>query len=111
MPRQRKLLSLEDDVIALLSARENASEYVAQLVRAAESGPLQVALSADELSDLRGAADDASLELPEWARIVLLYTAGRPIAEHLDRASEVGSKLFGAALGEALAKPKRKAAR
>jgi len=88
MPRQRKLLSLEDDVIAILSARENASEYVAQLVRASESGPLQVALSADEARALVEVAADAGMSLSEWSRVVLLYAAGRPIVGHLDRAAK-----------------------
>ncbi len=69
---------------------------------------INLRVSADEAADLSQAAADCDMSLSEWARIVLLYTAGRPIAEHLDRASEVGSKLLGAALGEALAKPPRK---
>jgi len=54
---------------------------------------INLRVSADEASDIAIAAEDAGMTLSEWARIVLLYTAGRPIAEHLDRASEVGSKL------------------
>lgn len=70
---------------------------------------INLRVSADEASDLSEAAADAGMSLSEWARLVLLYAAGRPIAEHLDRAAEVGRKVFHAALADVPAQ-ERKAA-
>lgn len=70
---------------------------------------INLRVSAEEAADLSEAAADAGMSLSEWSRLVLLYTAGRPIAEHLDRASEVGRKLFHGALAD-VAQPQRKVA-
>lgn len=99
-------LSLADDVMAALAARDNASEYVSQLVRAAEAGPLPVALSDAERLDAQEAATEAGLELPAWARVILCAAAGRPISQHVDAAHEAHNRLFAAELGKVLA-PKR----
>jgi hypothetical protein len=63
---------------------------------------INLRVSADEAADLSQAATDCDMTLSEWARIVLLYTAGRPIAEHLDRAAVARGKLVNAAIGKAV---------
>lgn len=111
MARQRKLLSLEDDVCETLARQPNASEYVAQLVRSADPAAIVVRPSAAESADIAEAAADAGMSAGDWLRVVACYAAGRPIAEHLERAAEVGTKLFSAALSE-IEEPKvRRAAR
>lgn len=64
---------------------------------------INLRVSSDEASDLSAAAADAGMSLSEWSRLVLLYTAGRPIAEQLERASEIGARLVNAELGKTLA--------
>jgi hypothetical protein len=61
---------------------------------------INLRVSGEESADLADAAADAGMSLSEWARLVLLYAAGRPISEQLDRAAEVGRKLVSAALSE-----------
>lgn len=61
-------------------------------------------LTRAEYLDLKQAADDANMSVPEWSKLVLLHGAGRhhTLPEAMQRAAEAGQQLMGAALTKAL---------
>ena len=112
MARAKRLLSLDPAVDALLADQDNASEYVSELVLAAERAGLALALDDDEAADMRDAARDGGLSLQEWARLVLRHASGRyELGEQLERAAETGSTLLRAAIGREIARPRKRAKR